>query len=86
MNQVVIVGRVVSRSTRIGCLILKIAHESSEYPIEIRFMGQSLINNINTNISDNDLIGIKGEVRANNRRNYILGTKVTFLTNNNRGV
>lgn len=86
MNQVVIVGRVVSRSNRIGCLILKIANESSEYPIEIRFTGQSLINNINTNISDNDLIGIKGEVRANNRRNYILGTKVTFLTNNNRGV
>mgnify|MGYP004633589009 FL=1 len=85
MNQVVIVGRVVSRTTKNGCLTLKMTNESSEYPIEIRFTGQSLINSINTNISDNDLIGIKGEVRANNRRNYILGTKVTFLTNSNRG-
>lgn len=83
MNQVVIVGRLLSITEREGYALIKIKNESSEYPIEVRLFGDALIKSTKNYGEINSIIGIKGEVRANNRRNYVVGTKISFLS---RGV
>ena len=80
MNQVVIVGRLLSMQEKEGYCLIKIKNESSEYPIEVRIFTDGLITSMKNYGLINSIIGIKGEIHANNRRNYVVGTKVSFLS------
>lgn len=93
LNQVVIVGRLVDNVNLLTeedkeyaeiCLAVPRPYENSDGIYETDFIKATIYGSIATNTSEychkGDLIGLKGSIKVENDKQFIMAEKITFLS------